>query len=178
MNDKVYESLIIGALKFMGQQSAMHYYRDMIREGWDTNLNILHGILRDCCQKADWEGGLSTWYQISLVAEKVTQWTYYWMLRLCQIFRKHDVFYQVLQEGADQDALPAPMLKLYVRLGSLSSSIAVHHTDKLLRSALNCCIDTKAQFRRSGVEVEPLFRRIAPLGSSKPCVIILLEEGL
>lgn len=155
MNDKVYESLIIGALKFMGQQSAMHYYRDMIREGWDTNLNILHGILRDCCQKADWEGGLSTWHQISLVAEKVTQWTYYWMLRLCQIFRKHDVFYQVLQEGADQDALPAPMLKLYVRLGSLSSSIAVHHTDKLLRSALNCCIDTKAQFRRSGVEVEP-----------------------
>jgi hypothetical protein len=154
MNDKVYESLIIGALKFMGQQSAMHYYRDMIREGWDTNLNILHGILRDCCRKSDWEGGLSTWHQIAQVAEKATQWTYYWMLRLCQICGKYDVFHQVLQQGADLDVLPAPILRLHVKIGTLNHGVTVHNMDRLLRSALDCCIDMKA-FLRSGVESEP-----------------------
>ncbi|KAL2044239.1 hypothetical protein N7G274_002944 [Stereocaulon virgatum] len=154
MNDKIYESLIIGALKFMGQQSAMHYYRDMIREGWDINLNILHGILQDCCRKADWEGGLATWYQIVQVAEKATQWTYYWMLRLCQICGKYDVFHQVLQEGADRDVLPAPMLRLHVKIGTLDHGVTVDNMNRLLRSALDCCIDMKA-FLRSGVEAEP-----------------------
>ena len=154
MNDKIYESLIVGALKFMGQQSAMHYYRDMIREGWDTNLNILHGILQDCCRKADWEGGLSTWHQIVQVAEKATQWTYYWMLRLCQICGKYDVFHQVLQEGADLDVLPAPMLRLHIKIGKLNHDVTVHTMNRLLRSALDCCIDMKA-FLKSGVEAEP-----------------------
>ena len=112
MNQEVYESLIIGALKFMGEQSAMHYYKNMISEGWETTSEILNAILEDCCNRVDWEGACSVWQQIFTIAGKASEQAYEWMLRLCQECDKYHEAYQVLQEGALQGVLPVKMLDL------------------------------------------------------------------
>ena len=112
MNQEVYESLIIGALKFMGDQSAMHYYKNMISEGWETTSEILNAILEDCCNRVDWEGACSVWQQIFTIAGKASEQAYEWMLRLCQECDKYHEAYQVLQEGALQGVLPLKMLDL------------------------------------------------------------------
>ena len=112
MNQEVYESLIIGALKFMGEQSAMHYYKNMISEGWETTSEILDAILEDCCNRVDWEGACSVWQQIFTIAGKASEQAYEWMLRLCQECDKYHEAYQVLQEGALQGVLPVKMLDL------------------------------------------------------------------
>ena len=112
MNQEVYESLIIGALKFMGEQSAMHYYKNMISEGWETTSEILNAILEDCCNRVDWEGACSVWQQIFNIAGKASEQAYEWMLRLCQECDRYYEAYQVLQEGALQGVLPLRMLDL------------------------------------------------------------------
>ena len=112
MNQEVYESLIIGALKFMGEQSAMHYYKNMISEGWETTSEMLNAILEDCCNIVDWEGACSVWQQIFTIVGKASEQAYEWMLRLCQECDKYHEAYQVLQEGALQGVLPLKMLDL------------------------------------------------------------------
>ena len=112
MNQEVYESLIIGALKFMGEQSAMHYYKNMISEGWKATSEILNAILEDCCNRVDWEGACSVWQQIFAIAGKASKQAYEWMLHLCQECNRYHEAYQVLQEGALQGVLPLKMLDL------------------------------------------------------------------
>ena len=112
MNQEVYGSLIIGALKFMGEQSAMHYYKNMISEGWKATSEILNAILEDCCNRVDWEGACSVWQQIFAIAGKASEQAYEWMLRLCQECNKYPEAYQVLQEGALQGVLSLRMLDL------------------------------------------------------------------
>ena len=112
MNQEAYESLIIGALKFMGEQSAMHYYKNMISEGWKATSEILNAILEDCCNRVDWEGACSVWQQIFAIAGKASEQAYEWMLRLCQECNKYPEAYQVLQEGALQGVLSLRMLDL------------------------------------------------------------------
>ena len=112
MNQDVYESLIIGALKFMGEQSAMHYYKNMISEGWKATSEILNAILEDCCNRVDWEGACSVWRQIFATAGKASEQAYEWMLRLCQECNRYHEAYEVLQEGALQGVLPLRMLDL------------------------------------------------------------------
>ena len=113
MNQEVYESLITGALKFMGEQSAMHYYKNMVSEGWETTSEILDAILEDCCNRADWEGACSVWQQIFSIVGKASEHAYDWMLRLCQECDKYHEAYQVLQEGALQGVLPLRMIDLF-----------------------------------------------------------------
>lgn len=112
MNQEVYESLIIGALKFMGEQSAMHYYKYMISEGWKATSEILNAILEDCCNRVDWEGACSVWQQIFATAGKASEQAYEWMLRLCQECNRYHEAYQVLQEGTLEGVLPLRMLDL------------------------------------------------------------------
>lgn len=109
MNQEVYEALIIGALKFMGEQSAMHYYKNMISEGWETTNEMLNAILEDCCNRVDWEGACSVWQQIFTIVGKASEHAYEWMLRLCQECDKYHEAYQVLQEGALQGVLSLKM---------------------------------------------------------------------
>lgn len=112
MNQEVYKSLIIGALKFMGEQSAMHYYKNMISEGWKATSEILNAILEDCCNRVDWEGACSVWQQIFATAGKASEQAYECMLHLCQECNKYHEAYQVLQEGALQGVLSLKMLDL------------------------------------------------------------------
>lgn len=112
MNAQVYESLIVGALHFLGGQTAMHYYRNMISEGWSPSLGIFLAILQDCCHKLDWTLGQAILEQLEKSAERMNTLTYEWMLRLCQCCGQQEFFDQILRSGVHCGALPATMLDL------------------------------------------------------------------
>lgn len=112
MNAQVYESLIVGALHFLGGQTAMHYYRNMISEGWSPSLGIFLAILQDCCRRLDWTLGQAIFEQLEKSAERMNTITYEWMLRLCQCCGQQEFFDQILRSGVHCGALPATMLDL------------------------------------------------------------------
>ena len=112
MNAQVYESLIVGALHFLGGQTAMHYYRNMISEGWSPSLGIFLAILQDCCHKLDWTLGQAILEQLEKSAERMNTLTYEWMLRLCQCCGQQEFFDQILRSGVHCGALPVTMLVL------------------------------------------------------------------
>ncbi|KAL6719485.1 hypothetical protein ACLMJK_003725 [Lecanora helva] len=112
MNGEVYESMILGALRFFGVNAAMRCYRDMVNEGWKASLDLLTIILQHCYHRFDWEGGVSVWDRIAATAEGARQSTYKWMLFLCLACRQQDAFRQVLHEGVAQGILPYAMLKM------------------------------------------------------------------
>lgn len=112
MNAQVYESLIVGALHFLGGQTAMHYYRSMISEGWSPSLGIFLAILQDCCHKLDWTLGQAILELLEKSAERMNTLTYEWMLRLCQCCGQQEFFDQILRSGIHCGALPVTMLDL------------------------------------------------------------------
>lgn len=112
MNGQVYESLIVGALDFLGRQTAMRYYRNMVSEGWGPSVGILLAILKDCCHRSDWTAGTAVLEQLEMTAESINSLTYEWMLRLCQCCGQLEFFDQILRNGVHCGALPASMLDL------------------------------------------------------------------
>ena len=112
MNDQVYEFLIVGALKYLDDKTAMHYYRNMISEGWSPGLGISLAILQDCCHRLDWKVGTAVLEQLEKTSERMNTLAYEWMLRLCQCCGQQEVFDQILRNGVYCGALPASMLDL------------------------------------------------------------------
>ena len=112
MNGQVYESVIVGAMKFVRDGIARQYYRRMISEGWSPTIGTLLAILQDCCRRVDWTVGYEVLQQLEKTTEKVNTLTYEWMLRLCQCCRQSEFFDQILINGVHCGALPASMLAL------------------------------------------------------------------
>ena len=112
MNGQVYEALIVGAMRFFGAQTAMHYYRNMISEGWSPGPGIFLALLQDCCSRLDWKLGIAVLEQLESTAEKISTLTYEWMLRLCQCCGQREFFDQIMLKGVLCGALPASMLDL------------------------------------------------------------------
>ena len=112
MNGQVYESVIVGANKFVCDGIARQYYRRMISEGWSPTFGTLLAILQDCCRRVDWTVGFEVLHQLEKTAEKVNTLTYEWMLRLCQCCRQKEFFDQILINGVHCGALPASMLAI------------------------------------------------------------------
>ena len=112
MNSQVYESVIVGAMKFVRDGIARQYYRRMISEGWSPTFGTLLAILQDCCRRVDWTVGYEVLQQLEKTAEKSNTLTYEWMLRLCQCCRQNEFFDQILIKGVRCGALPASMLAL------------------------------------------------------------------
>ena len=112
INAQVYESLIIGALRFLGPQTAMLIYRKMIGEGWSPGHGILLAILQDCCYELDWTVGIAVLEQLEKSANRINSLTYEWMLRLCQCCGQKEFFDQILRNGVHCGALPASMLNV------------------------------------------------------------------
>lgn len=112
MNGQVYESLIVGAFKFLGAQTAMHYYRNMISEGWSPSLGIWLAILQDCCHRLDWTVGTAVLEQLEKTTERMNTLAYEWMLRLCQCCGQQEYFDQIMRNGVHCGALPESILDI------------------------------------------------------------------
>ena len=137
MNGQVYESVIVGANKFVCDGIARQYYRRMISEGWTPTFGTLLAILQDCCRRVDWTVGYEVLHQLEKTAERVNTLTYEWMLRLCQCCRQNEFFDQILLNGVHCGALPASMLALTDRdkaedIGFLIKRAKDHQTPKAI----------------------------------------------
>ena len=137
MNAQVYESVIVGALKFLREGVARQYYRRMISEGWSPTFWTLLAILRDCCRRVDWTVGCEVLHQLEKTAEKASTLTYEWMLRLCQSCRQYEIFDHALIDGVHCGALPASMLALTDRdktkkIGLLIKQAKSHQPPKVI----------------------------------------------
>lgn len=129
MNGEVYEALITGALRFLGPQNAMQYYRDMVNEGWKASNDLLITILKSCCRLSDWVSGLSIWHQLAVGSDAVSTRAFEWMLCLCQACDQQEIFKQVLQDGVNAGALPSSMLPLSDHVKLSRSGLTLKATD-------------------------------------------------
>ena len=107
MNGEVYESIIIGALRFFGVQSAIRYYRAMIDEGWMASVEILMAILQSCYQCGDWKGGICVWKQIVGTTKGASVASYRWMLSLCRACGQQYAFQHVLRFAMEKGVIPS-----------------------------------------------------------------------
>ena len=112
MNGQVYESLIVGLIRYHDSQAAMHYYRRMISEGWETRVGIWIAILQDCCHRLDWTVGTAIMEQLEKGNQEVNTLVFEWLLRLCQCCAQQKFFDHLLRNGVRCGALPASMLAL------------------------------------------------------------------
>ena len=112
MNGQVYESLIVGLIRYHDRQAAMHYYRRMISEGWETRNGIWIAILQDCCHRLDWTVGTAIMEQLEKGNQGFNTLVFEWLLRLCQCCAQQKFFDQILRNGVRCGALPASMLAL------------------------------------------------------------------
>ena len=112
MNGQVYESLIVGLIRYHDRQAAMHYYRRMISEGWETRNGIWIAILQDCCHTLDWTIGTAIMEQLEKGNQGFNTLVFEWLLRLCQCCAQQNFFDQILRNGVRCGALPASMLAL------------------------------------------------------------------
>ena len=179
MNSEVYETLIIGALKFMGEQTAMHYYKEMINEGWETTAKILSAILEDCCKKGDWEAGYLVWLRILTTAGQASQQAYEWMLRLCGECNKYHELFQVLEEGAYRGMLSSTMLNLLRNYKMIANRISAAGVKRLLEFAMTRNVLQTAEgqtpksenVERSSTRAHAINARRKELFSSAPVTI-------
>ena len=112
MNGQVYESLIVGLIRYHDRQAAMHYYRRMISEGWETRVGIWIAILQDCYHRLDWTVGTAIMEQLEKGNQGFNTLVFEWLLRLCQCCAQQKFFDQILRNGVRCGALPASMLAL------------------------------------------------------------------
>jgi hypothetical protein len=98
----VFSSLIIGVLKFAGFDRALDIYYEMKSDGWGLDMPGLTRLLNDCLRRADWEGGLYVWGEITSIKAGVKPQdmakAYSNMLSLCSITGNTVAFNQILND--------------------------------------------------------------------------------
>lgn len=104
-DEKVYEALLRGAVRFCGDKQAMVNYINMISEGLKPTLSALTSILQCCCYYKDWLVGKLVWHKIHELAHGPDKSAYFWMLRLCQRCHKQVTFRDLLFEGVKRNVL-------------------------------------------------------------------------
>lgn len=98
----VFGALITGVMRFAGFDRALDIYYEMKADGWGLDMDSLIALLRDCIHRADWEGGMYVWDEISsILANAKTSAVakaYFHMLSLCSVTGNTVTFNQVLSE--------------------------------------------------------------------------------
>jgi hypothetical protein len=98
----VFSSLIIGVMRFAGFDRALDVYYEMKADGWGLDVHGLTRLLNDCLRRADWEGGLYVWGEISSIKARVNHQdmarAYTQMLGLCSITNNTVAFNQILND--------------------------------------------------------------------------------
>ena len=97
-NIHVFGALIQGTLKFCGVKRGMIVYYEMLKEGWEPNMQILAAILRRCHLNRDWDGGYAVWRHIKETSQYISYRAYLWMLQLCQICKRQEIYDEILKE--------------------------------------------------------------------------------
>lgn len=91
-------ALMNGTLKFFGVKQGMKVYYEMLSEGWEPNIHILSAILRRCHLRRDWAGGYAVWRHIKESSAFISDRAYIWMLQLCRVCKRVEVYDEIVQE--------------------------------------------------------------------------------
>ena len=114
LNVEVFGALINGFLKLMGLRQAIYWYRLMVQQGWPANHRVLTSLLRGCVTQRNWETGLTIWTKLTSFCATSRGWgkydetgqpdgrAYYYMLKLCQLCKKGDLFQTLYCEALEQ----------------------------------------------------------------------------
>lgn len=97
-NPTVYESVIRGTLKLIGDDKAMGIYIDMIRDGHEPTAETLSSILHQCCYQKDWKSALRVLQKFHAY-KGANLHTYRWLLRICQNCQHSRRFKKALEGG-------------------------------------------------------------------------------
>ncbi|KAF3040925.1 hypothetical protein E8E12_007099 [Didymella heteroderae] len=102
----VFGALIGGVMKFGGFERALEVYFEMKADGWGLDLAGLTRLLGDCVRRADWQGGLYVWEEISSIKDVAMPRdmvkAYEFMLSLCSVTGNTSAFNQLLKEVASR----------------------------------------------------------------------------
>ena len=101
----VFNTLMMGVLRFAGIDRALEIYFEMKADGWGLTVTALSQFLLDCIHQSDWQSGLWIWQEIcSIKATTKSQHmakAYTNMLCLCAVTSNTTVFNHVLKEVVD-----------------------------------------------------------------------------
>ncbi|KAF2866849.1 hypothetical protein BDV95DRAFT_583909 [Massariosphaeria phaeospora] len=109
----VYNTIMLGVLRFAGFERALEIYYEMKEDGWGLDALALTHFLVDCVHRIDWNGGLFVWQEINTIKRKAKfshmMKAYAQMLSLCSVAGKTVAFNQILNEvarrGLDRKAI-------------------------------------------------------------------------
>ncbi|ORY06519.1 hypothetical protein BCR34DRAFT_590592 [Clohesyomyces aquaticus] len=100
----VFNTLMLGALKFAGLGRALEIYYEMKEDGWGLDVPSLNHFLTDCVHRADLHTGLYVWEEINSLKQKAKKEhmteAYSTMLSLCSVTGNTAAFNQVLMDLA------------------------------------------------------------------------------
>jgi hypothetical protein len=102
----VFNTLMLGALKFAGCERALEIYYEMKEDGWGLDIGSLNQFLDDCISRADWNNGVYIWNEILSIitmtkpSQKGT--AYSKMLSLCSVTGNTAAFNQLLKDVVNQ----------------------------------------------------------------------------
>lgn len=66
-NPLLFHALTRAMMHFRGYDETQTLVRDLQAKGWPACEKVLHVLLFDCAQRADWTNGLSVWHQIKFL---------------------------------------------------------------------------------------------------------------
>lgn len=99
----VFNSLMLGVLKFAGFERAVDIYCELKEDGWGLDIPGLCHFLDDCIRRGDWQGGLFVWTEIDSIKAKAKRdnmlEAYTKMLGLCLVTGKTVGFERMLREA-------------------------------------------------------------------------------
>ncbi|KAF2267114.1 hypothetical protein CC78DRAFT_104991 [Lojkania enalia] len=102
----VFNTLMLGALKFAGFERALDIYYEMKEDGWGLDVLGLVDFLADCVHRADWNGGLYIWEEINTIKARAKRnhlaRAYATMLSLCAVTQNTPAFNHILIEVVDR----------------------------------------------------------------------------
>ena len=120
MNEDVYTALIVGAIRLLGRDQAILYYKQMIHEGWMPTVEILTAVLQDCHDVADFVSGWSVFemlWKLKMTCDGVAQAAYDCIERLCQCCGEDKPYEYILMKRAEDGVPPSNLQENIVCAG-------------------------------------------------------------
>lgn len=102
----VFNTLMLGVLKFAGIERALEIYYEMKQDGWGLDVLGLTHFLIDCVYRADWYNGAYVWEEIKSIKRRSKAShmvkAYSYMLGLCSVTENTAVFNHILKDVTKQ----------------------------------------------------------------------------
>jgi hypothetical protein len=115
----VFNTLMLGALKFAGCERALEIYYEMKEDGWGLDISGLTHFLHDCISRADWDNGVYVWNEMLSIITKIKdsqkEAAYSNMLSLCSVTGNTAVFNHLLKDVVNQGLDRRSIIKLALK---------------------------------------------------------------